>query len=315
MRLVILFVGVLLCCGCATQLRQDSLIFNGPRVLGVVAHPDDETAFAATLYAVTHRLSGHGDLVCITDGQGGYKYSTLSEPLYGLRLTDEAVGRRELPAIRRREMEEAASILGVDEVHFLEQPDHRYSQDEMEILASGAEVWDVALVKEKLRRIITAGQYEFVFVLLPTATTHGHHKAAAILALDVVNSLPLAQRPIVLGTQVRSAHEETEPYATLKGHPLTTPSGGAPFVFDRMTPLGHKGRLHLRIIVDWVIAAHKSQGTMQQAAGQGGIETFTLFAISPPGAVEQTQALFELLRASVRRLRRTSLIQEDISKK
>ncbi len=296
MRVWIFLPWTLFCLSCASSPQQHEIEARGPRVLGIIAHPDDETSFAATAYAVTHRLGGHCDLVCVTDGQGGYKYSTLSEPIYGLRLTDEAIGRRELPAIRRREMLASAEILGVNQVHFLDQPDHRYSQDELEILGPSAQVWDVPLVKQKLRSIMEEGDYQFVFILLPTPTTHGHHKAASILALDVVNSLPLKQRPAVLGTQVLDADEQAIAYTALKGHPLTTPAAGSPrFVFDRTSGFGHKDRLHLRIIVDWVIAAHKSQGTMQLAAGKGDLESFTLFAISPARAVNDCLKFFDSL--------------------
>ena len=67
---------------------------RGPRILCVVAHPDDEIAFAATLYQTALALEGACDVAVITNGEGGFKYSTLSEPIYGLELTEEAVGPR-----------------------------------------------------------------------------------------------------------------------------------------------------------------------------------------------------------------------------
>src|SRR5262245_31305394 len=77
---------------------------DGPRVLAVFGHPDDETVFAATLYKIGSYLGGTCDAVVITDGEAGFKYSTLAEALYGAELTDERVGRSALPAIRRKEM-------------------------------------------------------------------------------------------------------------------------------------------------------------------------------------------------------------------
>jgi hypothetical protein len=32
---------------------------NGPKILVVTAHPDDETGMAATIYKVTHELKWH----------------------------------------------------------------------------------------------------------------------------------------------------------------------------------------------------------------------------------------------------------------
>ena len=81
-------------------VRVSDQIGDGPRVLCVVAHPDDEIAFAGVLYKTATFLDGVCDLVTITNGEGGFKYATLAEPLYGLELTDEVVGRRHLPEIR-----------------------------------------------------------------------------------------------------------------------------------------------------------------------------------------------------------------------
>lgn len=44
-------------------------------VLVVIAHSDDETLFAGLIYALTHKLNAIVDLVCITNGEGGYRYS------------------------------------------------------------------------------------------------------------------------------------------------------------------------------------------------------------------------------------------------
>ena len=49
------------------------------KVLVVVAHPDDETAMAATIYKITHEQGGIVDQAVITNGEGGYKYSLLAE--------------------------------------------------------------------------------------------------------------------------------------------------------------------------------------------------------------------------------------------
>ena len=54
--------------------QSDSII----KILIVTAHPDDETGFAATVYKVTKELNGTADQCVITNGEGVYKYSTLS---------------------------------------------------------------------------------------------------------------------------------------------------------------------------------------------------------------------------------------------
>lgn len=281
MRIAVLLLAALPL-GCRAADLAAGASGGGPRILCVTAHPDDETAFAATLFASTRVLGGLCDLVVITNGEGGFKYSTLAEPLYGLELSREEVGRAHLPAIRRREMLAGAAVLGAREVRFLEQRDHRYTRDVGEVLAPGADVWDLELVRGELARRLATGDYDLVFVLWPSPQTHGHHKAASLLALEAVAALPPERRPAICGVYVSEADEapDHDPEG-LAGHPLTRPARGLePFVFDRLRPLGYQDRLDWRIPVHWVIAEHKSQGTMQLAMGRGARETFVLFAVS-----------------------------------
>lgn len=89
---------------------------TGPKILVVTAHPDDETAMAATIYKVTHELNGVVDQCVITNGEGGYKYSTLAEAYYNLELTDEKIGRENLPRIRKQELINAGKIIGTNNI-------------------------------------------------------------------------------------------------------------------------------------------------------------------------------------------------------
>jgi len=57
------------------------------KTLLVVAHPDDEYYFAATVYRMAVQLGGRVDELIITNGEGGYRYSTLAEPFYKKSLT------------------------------------------------------------------------------------------------------------------------------------------------------------------------------------------------------------------------------------
>src|SRR5580700_9804314 len=78
--------------GSAQEPAQEKL-----KVLAVVAHPDDEYAFAATIYRITQELGGVVDQVVISNGEAGYRYSVLAEQIYGKHLTEEQVGRSDLP--------------------------------------------------------------------------------------------------------------------------------------------------------------------------------------------------------------------------
>lgn len=267
---------------------------SGPRVLGVVAHPDDELAFAATLYKTATFLDGVCDLVVVTNGEGGFKYSTLAEPLYGLELTEEKIGRRHLPAIRRREQVAGCRILGLRQLIALNQTDHRYTRDVLEVIGEGATVWDLPGVRRDLRTILTEGGYDFVLTHLPVPDTHGHHKAATLLTLEAVASLPEGTRPVVLGSGRLKEGASFE--QGLDGYPQTRSWAGlSPFLFDRTQPIGYRGAMDYKVVVNWMIAEHKSQGTLQVLMNQGDTEVFWLYALNSESAVAKTEAWFQRL--------------------
>ncbi len=289
----------LLLAGCASAPRSRATKSelsrsDGPRVLAVIAHPDDECAFAATLYKITTFLGGACDLVVITDGEGGFKFSTLAEPIYGLELSDEAIGRAELPAIRRREMLDAAKLLQLRDVEFLDQQDHRYTTDIAEVLGSDAHVWDLGLVRRALSARLAAERYDFVFALAPTPDTHAHHQAATALAAEAMLALPAHQRPVMLIAQTRFEDSASPLIFAPEESGVTV----GPFVFDRTQKFGYQQKLDYRVVVNWAIAAHKSQGTMQLAMNQGEREEFFLFGDRNLEASKKAAALFEALRGA-----------------
>jgi LmbE family N-acetylglucosaminyl deacetylase len=266
-----------------------------PKVLIVIAHPDDETGFAATVYKITHEMKGVVDLLLVTNGEGGYKYSTLAESIYGLELTDEKVGREQLPRIRKMELMNAGKIIGVRNYFFLDQTDAHYTTDEREPLDTS---WDVALVQKKMKEIMTKTKYDFVFCLLPDPGTHGGHKAATLLALRTVKDLPAPQKPIVLGCTVTQKTDTAKnKYTQLKDYSESKlKKDVAAFQMDRTTKFGFKKSLDYKVIVNWEIAEHKSQGTMQLAMNMGDIENFWFFDINDNSGIEKCKKLFEELK-------------------
>ena len=98
----------------------------------------------------TAHLDGACDIFLITNGEGGFKYSTLAESIYGVELTEEGAGRWYLPSIRRMELLQACKVLNVRNVWFMTQRDHRYTQDPLEVLADDAGVWDLEWVRTSL---------------------------------------------------------------------------------------------------------------------------------------------------------------------
>jgi len=265
-----------------------------PRVLVVDAHPDDEGAYAASIYKIVQDLHGTVDLAVITDGQAGYKYSTLAEPYYHLKLTDEKIGRKYLPGIRRKELENAGKIIGLHHIYFFNQRDNRYTLNPHEVLDSN---WNIPFVKSHLKQILVTGHYDFVFTLLPTDSTHGHHKAATIMALTAVKDLPAnIPHPIVLGGSVIDKGKSPTHFAGLTEFPITHISDGLPsYSFDRTQSFGFHHALNYKIIVNWDIAEHKSQGTEQLGMNQGDIEEYYYYDINPPEGRAKAKQLFDRL--------------------
>jgi N-acetylglucosamine malate deacetylase 2 len=268
----------------------------GPRVLVVDAHPDDEGSYAATIYKITHDLHGTVDLVVITNGEGGYKYSTLGNDYYHLNLTDEKIGRKYLPGIRHKELVNAGKIIGLHKIFFFNQRDNRYTLDPHEVLDSN---WNIPFVKSQLNHILTTGHYDYVFTMLPSDSTHGHHKAATILALTAVQNLPKnIPHPIVLAGGTSDLGKPVRNFTVLDGFPITRVSDGAPtYSFDMNQSFGFHHILNYKIILDWEIVEHKSQGTLQAGLNRAGgdFEQYYYFDINSPEGRAKTKALFDRL--------------------
>lgn len=263
------------------------------RVLIVTAHPDDDAAFAGTAYQITHQLGGIVDLALVTDGSGGFRYATLAEPIYGLELTDEEVARQYLPAIRKRELMAGGAIVGIRNYFFLDQLDHEFTLNADTVLRH---VWDSAFVRRRLADVMERGRYDVVFGLLPFPETHGHHKAATLLALRAAQSLPADRRPVVLGGFPCALRDRPLTFDGLPGFPDAQVTGGPLARFDLTQKFGHDGRLDFHIVVNWVIAEHKSQGTMQLLMNQSDEECYWYFDVNGPGGRAAVVELFESLK-------------------
>jgi N-acetylglucosamine malate deacetylase 2 len=218
-----------------------------PKVLLVVAHPDDEYNFAATTYRIAGELGGTVDEVVITNGEGGYRYSSLAEKIYGLQLTREEVGRSHLPAIRKQESLRAGRILGIRHHYFLNQKDQQFTVDAE--ATNGA--WNVRFVSAFLDHLLAREHYDFVFTLLPTAETHGHHQAATLLALQAVAKLKEDERPATLGAEAGNHDEQPASFSGRSQYALTRTAADTPvFVFDRRTTFGFNDALNYNIVVN-----------------------------------------------------------------
>ncbi|TDI71525.1 MAG: PIG-L family deacetylase [Bacteroidetes bacterium] len=284
---------LLLFSACRAQESSDS----GPFILVVTADPDDEAMFGATMYRVTHALGGSVDLALVTDGAGGYRFSTLAEAIYNLDLTDQDVARTHLPAIRKKELMAAGAIVGIRNYFFLDQPDQGRTDDQDSIMTY---VWDADFVAGRLDHILKKESYDFVFTHLPIKPFHSHHKAATILAIQAVGRIPEDRRPVILGSFVTGMMDDVvSEFTELEGHPETRIRKDAgPYVFDRDTPLGLDDRLNYNIIVNWLIAEHKSQGTMQLFLGNTGVERFWVYDMNVLNAEQKTEEFMRRVQSA-----------------
>jgi GlcNAc-PI de-N-acetylase len=127
------------------------------KTLIVVAHPDDEYYFAATVYRMAVHLRGTVDELVTTNGEGGFHYSTLAEPFYGETLATEESGRRELPAIRREKTLKAGKVLGIRDHFFLEQKDQVFTTDGDSGLKH---LWNSAYIQQTITDLNPASFYD-----------------------------------------------------------------------------------------------------------------------------------------------------------
>lgn len=272
------------------QLQGRSSEPSERKLLIVVAHPDDEYAFAATIYRLVRELGWTADQLIVTDGESGYRYSTLAEVYYGVPLTNPADARAHLPSIRKEEAVRAGKILGIRRHYFLEQKDLGFGSNAATADASN---WDRSFVLAQISMLLDRERYSAVFTLLPTAETHGHHRAATLLALEAAARLPTATRPLIFGAEPRAKSQPVYSFASLASEPLTATTKATPlFTFDRGQSFGFRDALDYQIVVDWAIAEHKSQGLFQKESGTHEFEQFWLFQASGEGALQRAESLF-----------------------
>ncbi|TFF38552.1 PIG-L family deacetylase [Mucilaginibacter psychrotolerans] len=280
---------------CTTANTYGCVPDTPARVLVVIAHPDDESEMAVTLYKIAKEHHGKVDIAVITNGEAGYKYSTLAEAYYNISLTNEQVGRRKLPAIRKQELKNAGRILGVHRYYFMNQPDAHFTLNEREPIDTS---WNVPFVKKALLTALSKNQYDIVLTLLPLAQTHGAHKAATLLALEVVNSLPANKRPVVLAVATRDKGNAVPDYRNNDKYPLChTIADTASFFTDRTQCFSYMNRVNYKVIANWEIAEHKSQGYTQMTMNVGDLEAFWSFSLNSPTRLDWCRGLFEVLKS------------------
>lgn len=269
---------------------------QGPNVLIVTAHPDDETMFPVVVFKITRELKGTADLALLTDASGGFN-GMVASSYFGMNMLDSAVGRKHLPRIRKQEMRASGEVLGIKNYFFFDQRDDFYNRDEKPYLAGRR--WNISYVEQRLDSILVAGQYDYVFCMVPHEGQHAHHKTASLSALRAVQRYKGQKKPIVLGGQAMNKGDIFQ-FTELAGYPETRISAAASvFTFDRSYGFGEDNKHSYMIVADWVKAAHKTQsGDMNQAMHRGELETFWYFALNGNDRISEVASLFKTLKAS-----------------
>lgn len=271
---------------------------QGPKVLVVTAHPDDETGFSVTMFKIARELKGVVDMAVMTDGGGGFADAQLGSVFYGVNLLDSVTARTHLPLIRKEEIAAAARIMGVRNIYFMEQPDDYYSTDITPYI-SGRN-WDIPYVERRLDRLLQERGYDFVITMLPHPGQHGHHKTSAVLALRAVQRFKGPGRPIIIaGSPMRNDAKPTE-FTQLEGFPETRIRADAPsFRLDRSFRFRENDKVSYKIVADWVISEYKSQGAIQEnGIHRTDYEVYRYYEINDPAGIPKVTRLFEDLARS-----------------
>ncbi len=192
---------------------------------------------------------------------------------------------------------EAGDIMGIRQYYFFDQIDDYYNLNPIPYVTGKR--WDILFIEKKLDQILAGKQYDFVITMLPYAGQHGHHKTAVIMALRAIQRMKGQQRPIILAG---STYQDEKPkaFTMLEGFPETTIKKNAPaFYLDVSSRFGKGKQVSYQVVAQWVVAAYKSQGDMQQNPVYiGNKETFRIFNINDDAAIIKVTRLFEQLKNS-----------------
>jgi hypothetical protein len=151
----------------------------------------------------------------------------------------------------------------------------------------------------RLNKVLKQGRYDYVFCLLPDAAEHGAHKAASLIALEEVAKLPVRERPVILGVLTRNKTDSIFRFHGYLNYASTrTVSDTALFTIDRTATFSYNNRLNYKVIANWEIAEHKSQGATQMTMNEGDVEQFWYFVQENDNGIDRARRLFRALQVT-----------------
>ncbi len=168
-QLVALSHGPLLAADTRPETPKQGAALLKTDLLGVFAHPDDETGMAATLASYSlGRDAIVAHIYCTRGEGGGNMVGTQSGPSLGI--------------LREAELRDCLTVLGVRYAFFLDQLDWAYTESATATLQK----WDRDAALEQLVRLIRSLRPEVILTMNPAPNPgqHGHHQAAGILATE-----------------------------------------------------------------------------------------------------------------------------------
>ena len=216
----------------------------GVRVLAVVAHPDDETFGCGSILLHAAAAGATTYVCCATRGEAG-------EPAPG-----SGVSTDELPAVRERELRDAAALLEVAEVELLQYRDSGMAGDAAGETLVGAELADVTA---EVVRVLEAVR-PHVVLTLDASDGHRDHERIRVATLAAIEQADWQVQRVYLHCLTRSLlrrwadHTRTSnpdsPYIDVDELGLGTPDEDITTVLDTSAHIDARRR---------AVAAHASQ--------------------------------------------------------
>lgn len=142
-------------------------------VLVVLPHPDDETALSGTI-AMHIRQGMHVTYVCLTLGEMG---RNMGVPPIANRAT--------LPAIRKRELEEACRIIGIGDLRMWGLHDKTVEFENRESLIG------------RIEAVIAETNPSLIYTFYPGYSVHPDHDACGRAVVGAVAGMAGDSRPVV----------------------------------------------------------------------------------------------------------------------
>jgi bacillithiol biosynthesis deacetylase BshB2 len=143
-------------------------------VLVVLPHPDDESFGAAGLIALHTRAGVPVTYACGTLGQMG---RNMGKNVFANRET--------MPFIRKKELEDACRVLGIEDLRFLGLHDKTIEFEDPEIVA------------DSIEQIIKEVNPSLIVTHYPGHGVHPDHDACGYATIRAVSRIPKEKRPTV----------------------------------------------------------------------------------------------------------------------